>query len=111
MLFRSTVVETRTGANVNWFDVVKTETILSEASTLSSLGITTGTTLRTHNKIGRLSSRQARQEAKLSLATLDRTASGKTHTLTINNLPTKYSGNTLVDNPNTGGLVQGRPWS
>jgi hypothetical protein len=48
----------------------------------------------------------------LALAGLDRVASSETRTtLTINNLPTKYSGNTLVDNANTGGLVLGRPWS
>jgi hypothetical protein len=29
----------------------------------------------------------------------------------ITELPTKYSGDTVVDSPNTGGLVQGRPWS
>ena len=79
---------------------------------MASLGIVSGTVLRTHNKIGRLSTRQARQEAKLALAGLDRVASSETRTtLTINNLPTKYSGNTIVDNANTGGLVLGRPWS
>jgi hypothetical protein len=31
--------------------------------------------------------------------------------LDISELPTKYSGNTVVDNINQGGLVQGRPWS
>ena len=33
------------------------------------------------------------------------------NTYNINNLPTQFSGNTIVDNPNVGGLVQGRPWS
>jgi len=28
----------------------------------------------------------------------------------ITQLPTQYSGNTLVDNPNAGGLIEGRPW-
>jgi hypothetical protein len=97
--------------NSTWYDISKAETILTESATLVSLGIATGTALRTHNKISRMATRQLRQEAKLALATLDRTASSKTYTLTINNLPTKYSGNTLVDNPNAGGLVQGRPWS
>jgi hypothetical protein len=31
--------------------------------------------------------------------------------LDITELPTVYSGNTVVDNANTGGLVQGRPWT
>ena len=106
-----TAINSARGFDSTWYDISKAETILTESATLASLGIITGTALRTHNKIARLASRQNRQDAKLALATLDRTASSKTHTLTINNLPTKYSGNTLVDNPNTGGLVQGRPWS
>jgi len=106
-----TAINSARSFNSTWYDLSRNETILSESATLASLGIVSGTALRTHNKIARLASRQLRQEAKLALATLDRTASSKTHTLTINNLPTKYSGNTLIDNPNTGGLVQGRPWS
>jgi len=106
-----TAINSARSFNSTWYDLSRSETILSESATLASLGIVSGTALRTHNKISRLASRQLRQEAKLALATLDRTASSKTYTLTINNLPTKYSGNTIVDNPNTGGLVQGRPWS
>jgi hypothetical protein len=106
-----TAINSARSFDSTWYDLSNAETILTESATLVSLGITTGTALRTHNKISRLATRQLRQEAKLSLATLDRTASSKTYTLTINNLPTKYSGNTLVDNPNAGGLVQGRPWS
>jgi hypothetical protein len=63
------------------------------------------------NGISTLATKQARQAAKLALAQTKRAASGRRSTLTINNLPTKYSGNTIVDNTNTGGLVQGRPWS
>jgi hypothetical protein len=106
-----TAINSARSFNSTWYDLSRSETVLSESATLASLGIVSGTALRTHNKISRLASRQLRQEAKLALATLDRTASSKTYTLTINNLPTKYSGNTLIDNPNTGGLVQGRPWS
>jgi hypothetical protein len=32
-------------------------------------------------------------------------------TYDITQLPTQYDDNDVVDNPNTGGLVQGRPWS
>ena len=63
------------------------------------------------NGISTLATKQAKQAAKLALATTKRAASGRRSTLTINNLPTKYSGNTLVDNPNAGGLIKGRPWS
>ena len=107
-----TAINTARSFNSTWYDIVLNESVVSGSATLASLGIVSGTVLRTHNKIGRLSTRQARQEAKLALAGLDRVASGETRTtLTINNLPTKYSGNTLVDNANTGGLVLGRPWS
>jgi hypothetical protein len=106
-----TAINSARSFNSAWYDLVAGN-ILTESSTLASLGIVTGTQLRTHNKIARLGTRQARQEAKLALAGLDRVASSETRTtLTINNLPTKYSGNTLVDNANTGGLVLGRPWS
>jgi hypothetical protein len=33
------------------------------------------------------------------------------NTYDITQLPTQYYGNTLVDNPNTGGLLTGRPWA
>ena len=107
-----TAINTARSFNSTWYDLVLNDAVLSGSATLASLNIITGTRIRTHSKISRLSTRQARQEAKLALATLDRVASSETRTtLTINNLPTKYSGNTLVDNANTGGLVLGRPWS
>lgn len=106
-----TAIDTAKSVDSSWYDIVLNEEILAGASTLASLGIVTGTVLRTHNKINRLANRQLRQEAKLALATLDRAASSKRSTLTIDNLPTKYSGDTIVDNANTGGLVEGRPWS
>lgn len=106
-----TAIQTAKSFDPTWYDLVLNNTNLVGSSTLASNGIVTGSVLRTHNKISRLSTRQARQEAKLALATLDRTVSSKKSTLTINDLPTKYSGDTVIDNPNVGGLVQGRPWS
>ena len=111
-----TAINAARGFDSSWYDIVLNEEILSGSSTLASLGIITNTALRTHNKINKLANRQLRQEAKLALATLDRAASSKRSTLTINNLPTKYSGDTIVDNPNSDGaggilLVEGRPWS
>ena len=106
-----TAINSARGFDSTWYDLVLNGVLL-ESATLSSLGITTGTQLRTHNKISRLGTRQARQEAKLALAGLDRVASSESRTtLTINDLPTKYSGNTVVNNANSGGLVLGRPWS
>jgi hypothetical protein len=106
-----TAINSSRSFNSTWYDLVAGN-ILTESSTLASLGIVTGTQIRTHNKIARLATKEAKQTAKLALATLDRVASSETRTtLTINNLPTKYSGNTLVNNANSGGLVLGRPWS
>ena len=62
------------------------------------------------NGISTLSSKQAKQAAKLALATTDRTADGRRSTLDITQLPTQYSGNAIVDNANATGLIQGRPW-
>lgn len=70
------------------------------------------------NGISTLATRELRQKAKLDLAQTKRQAGGDitqpyyrvNNTYDINGLPTQYSGNTVVDNPNTGGLIQGRPW-
>ena len=64
------------------------------------------------NGISTLSTKEARQLAKLELAADDRVADGKSRVVyDISELPTKYSGNTVYDNLNEGGLVQGRPWA
>lgn len=70
------------------------------------------------NGISSLSTKEARQLAKLELAQTKRQAAGDTslpyyrqnNVYDINTLPTKYSGNTVVDNPNASGLIVGRPW-
>jgi hypothetical protein len=106
-----TAIQTATSVDPAWFDVVLNESILSGTSTLASLGIITGTVLRTHNKISRLTTREDRQKAKLDLAALDRAASSRPSTYDITELPTQYSGDTVVDNANSGGLLLGRPWA
>lgn len=107
-----TAINSAKGFSSTWYDIVVDQHIAAGGATLASLGVVNGSILRTHNKISRLATRQLRQEAKLELAELDRIASGETRTTyTINDLPTKYSGDTVVNNPNTGGLVLGRPWS
>jgi hypothetical protein len=63
------------------------------------------------NGISTLSTKQAKQEAKLALAATDRAATGRRPNLIIGQLPTQYSGNDVVDNPNVGGLIEGRPWT
>lgn len=63
------------------------------------------------NGISTLPSKELKQLAKLNLASADRQADGNPRfTYDITLLPTQYSGNTIVENPHPGGLVDGRPW-
>jgi hypothetical protein len=79
------------------------------STTLTQLGLVDGgTVLCTTNQTG---SKQERQVSKLAIAGKKRSLSSRTSTLTIDNLPTKYTGNAVTDNANVGGLVAGRPWS
>ena len=79
------------------------------STTLTAMGIIDGDViLCTTNQYG---SKQERQVAKLAIAGKKRELTSRTYTLTIDNLPTKYTGNNVTDNANTGGLVAGRPWS
>ena len=79
------------------------------STTLTQLGLVDGgTVLCTTNQTG---SKEERQVAKLAIAGKKRSLTSRTSTLTINNLPTKYTGNNVTDNANVGGLVAGRPWS
>jgi hypothetical protein len=79
------------------------------STTLTQLGLVDGgTVLCTTNQTG---SKQERQLQKLAIAAKTRTVDGYTRaTLDTTQLPTLYSGNTVVDNANVGGLVVGRPW-
>ena len=64
------------------------------------------------NGISELATKELRQKAKLELAAADRAADGNARaTYDITELPTQYDDNDIIDNPNTGGLVEGRPWS
>jgi len=63
------------------------------------------------NGISTLSTKQAKQTAKLNLSSTKRAARGRRSTINIGQLPTVYSGNAIVDNANVGGLVTGRPWT
>ncbi len=68
------------------------------------------------NGIAHLPLKADRQKAKLDLAATDRNADGNARdTYDITQLPTVYSTasnvtKNVIDNPNTGGLVYGRPW-
>ena len=71
------------------------------------------------NGISTLANKKLRQEAKLTLAGNDRAARNAVEpgryadtTADITQLPTKYEAdNSVTDNPNVGGLQQGRPWA
>jgi hypothetical protein len=80
------------------------------STTLTQLGLVDGSTvLCTTNQTG---SKQERQIQKLDIAAAKRSADGNPRsTYDITQLPTLYSGNTVVDNANVGGLVEGRPWT
>jgi len=79
------------------------------SSTLTAIGIVDGDTiLCTTHQVG---TKQDRQIQKLEIAAKARAADGNARsTYDISQLPTKYSGNDIIDNPNVGGLVDGRPW-
>jgi hypothetical protein len=63
------------------------------------------------NGIAHLPTREERQAAKLALAAAKRAADGNARaTLDLTLLPTQFDGNNTIDNPNIGGLVEGRPW-
>lgn len=63
------------------------------------------------NGISTLPTKELRQKAKLDLAAGNRGAVNDprtTYDLTL--LPTQYNDNSVINNPNIGGLVAGRPW-
>jgi hypothetical protein len=63
------------------------------------------------NGISELATKELRQKAKLDLAATQRAADGNPRaTYDLTQLPTQYNNNAIINNPNTGGLVVGRPW-
>lgn len=107
-----TAIQTATSVNPAWYNIVFNDQVLSGTATLAASNVVNGSVLRVANIIGRLATLQDRQEAKLNLAALDRAAAGNPRdTYDITELPTKYVGNTVVDNPHPTGLIEGRPWN
>jgi hypothetical protein len=79
------------------------------STTLTAMGIVDGDTiLCTPNQVG---TKEDRQIQKLEIAKVNRTRTGRPDTYNRDDLPTKYTGNAVTDNPNPGGLLDGRPWS
>ena len=63
------------------------------------------------NGISTLLTKELRQKSKLDLAAAKRATDGNPRaTYDITQLPTQFNGNVILNNPNLGGLVVGRPW-
>lgn len=63
------------------------------------------------NGISTLLTKELRQKAKLDLAAAKRATDGNPRaTYDLTTLPTQFNGNVILNNPNAGGLVAGRPW-
>jgi hypothetical protein len=63
------------------------------------------------NEISTLATKELRQKSKLDLAAAKRATDGNLRaTYDITLLPTQYNDDDIIDNPNAGGLVAGRPW-
>jgi hypothetical protein len=91
------------------------------ATTLASLGITTGDVFITKSRAAEVAlyNKGEAQRMKLEIAQAKKQADGDTtagyyraaNTYDIDKLPTKYVGNEVVDNANPSGLEAGRPWA
>lgn len=106
-----TTIQTATGVDTAWFNLLFDGEVLNDANTLASYNIVDSSSLRSGNIIGYLPTLQDRQLAKLDLATLDRTAEGNPYNVyDITLLPSQYIGNVSTPNPHPSGLIEGRPW-
>lgn len=96
---------------------INTENI-SNTTTIENAGIDDGDTLISAAK--QQGTKEDRQTQRLEIAQLKRQG-GKNGDTTkvyfrdrnvydISELPTQYDGNDVLDNPNSGGLEDGRPW-
>lgn len=111
-----TAINSAEGVNTAIMDLFFNGVKLANASTLASYSIITGSYIRTSNNLTQdgLWTKQQRQVLKLDLAALKRTRdSNPRNVYDLTELPDTYNGNVpgADDNPNTGGLVVGRPWT
>jgi len=116
-----TAVNTAEGTPTAIMDLFLNGTKLSDASTLISLGIVTGSHLNSSNNISDSLTwtKQQRQSYKLQLAELRRKAAGDSaanyyrsrNTLDINLLPNPYNGNDIDPDDGASTLTDGRPWT
>lgn len=111
-----TAINSAEGVNTAIMDLFFNGVKLANANTLASYSIITGSYIRTSNNLTQdgLWTKQERQVLKLDLAALKRTRdSNPRNVYDLTELPDTYNGNVpgADDNPNTGGLVVGRPWT
>ena len=110
-----TAINSAEGVNTAIMDLFFNGVKLANASTLASYSIITGSYIRTSNNLTQdgLWTKQQRQVLKLDLATLKRIRDNNPRSIySLSELPDTYNGNIPGpdDNPNTGGLIIGRPW-
>jgi large subunit ribosomal protein L40e len=104
-------IQDKDGINPNLMELYFNNVLLLDGRTLSDYNIQAGSYIKTSNNISTLATRELRQKAKLDLAALDRAANNNLRAVyDITQLPTQYDDDTVIDNPNTGGLIEGRPW-
>jgi small subunit ribosomal protein S27Ae len=85
--------------------------LLEEGRTLSDYNIQAGAYIKTSNTISTLATKELRQKAKLDLAAQKRALNSNARSIyDLTLLPTQFNDNGIINNPNTGGLVTGRPW-
>lgn len=110
------IIAAATGVNVTWFELTFNSAQLVTTNTLVFYQIVDNSVLHTANKISRLSTKQDRQLAKLTLSQIRRQAGGDTsaqyyrsdNIFDVDALPSKYVGDVVTDNP--GALAISRPW-
>lgn len=117
-----TAINTAEGTPTIIMDLFFGSTKLVNATTIAASGLITGTYIKTSNNLTEdgLWTKQQRQDYKLQLAQLRRQAGGDSNQpyyrggniYDLTSLPNTYNDNVpgADDNPNTGGLIQGRPW-
>jgi hypothetical protein len=100
------------GVSVGIMELYFNGTLLVDGRTLSDYNIPASAYINTSNTISTLATKELKQKAKLDLAAAKRAVNSNPRaTYDITQLPTQYDGNAVVDNPNVGGLVIGRPWT
>lgn len=106
-----TTINAAIGTVSTWYNLSFNNQVLADGNTLASYSIVNGSTLGVGNLIGRLSTLEDRQTAKLQLSHLERVDLANVRpNFDIAELPSYYSGNTSVPNPHPSGLIEGRPW-